>query len=279
MLDSVEHVGVDTEGVCAGLPFDGASVRRLRHVDWEDYVVVCERLTERLGGESMAEACAEQAYPHVGYEMRTLAGAFVSPMIFLRLINELMVPAMYSSMICSFAQLGPDRAQISIRTRPGASGSLAVFKGTTGAMRAVPQHLGLPAAIVKADVGPTYGHYDVQLPPSRTIPARIGRALSGRMAFSVVVGRDPDGHEISATFGNSGHDDAERRLADAIVRWRLSPRQAQVLARVAQGEANKEIAAALSCAENTVELHMTQVMRKADVTSRAQLIARFWSAK
>jgi DNA-binding CsgD family transcriptional regulator len=68
----------------------------------------------------------------------------------------------------------------------------------------------------------------------------------------------------------------ETRTAIAASRWRLTERQALVLALVAQGQSNKEIAGALKCAENTVEAHMTQLLSKAEVGQRGGLLARFW---
>ena len=133
--------------------------------------------------------------------------------------------------------------------------------------------------MVEASVGPTHGVYDVHLPRPRTLSARLGRFLSQRLTISLIVGREPDGSLTSATFGNEDDLDRASRLADAAVRWKLSPRQREVLERLASGAANKEIASAIGCAENTVELHVTQLLRKAQVSSRAQLIARFWSTR
>jgi DNA-binding NarL/FixJ family response regulator len=67
------------------------------------------------------------------------------------------------------------------------------------------------------------------------------------------------------------------RLARAQAAWRLTQRQAQVLAFVVRGDANKEIAAALKCAERTVEIHVTELLRKSGSSGRAMLAARFWS--
>ena len=65
-----------------------------------------------------------------------------------------------------------------------------------------------------------------------------------------------------------------RALAD---RWRLTPRQAQVLTLLAQGCANKSIAGILECATGTVELHVSAILQKAEVKSRAELVAQFWT--
>lgn len=60
-------------------------------------------------------------------------------------------------------------------------------------------------------------------------------------------------------------------------RWRLTPRQVQVLRLVAQGMSNRAVAAALACAESTVELHVTALLEKSQSESRAHLVARLWS--
>lgn len=58
--------------------------------------------------------------------------------------------------------------------------------------------------------------------------------------------------------------------------WGLRAREAQVLAKIAQGHSNRAIAAQLGLAERTVELHITSLLRKAKVESRAQLIIALW---
>jgi DNA-binding CsgD family transcriptional regulator len=59
--------------------------------------------------------------------------------------------------------------------------------------------------------------------------------------------------------------------------WRLTERQSQVLGRVVHGDSNKQIAERFRCAENTVEVHVSALLRKAGVQSRAALAARFWT--
>jgi DNA-binding NarL/FixJ family response regulator len=62
--------------------------------------------------------------------------------------------------------------------------------------------------------------------------------------------------------------------AAAAVRWELGRRQADVLALVVRGCPNKLIARTLGCAENTVEYHVTELLRKARVRSRTELISQ-----
>ena len=67
------------------------------------------------------------------------------------------------------------------------------------------------------------------------------------------------------------------RLLQARQSWCLTERQIRVLQRLVSGEANKEIAKHLSCAENTVEFHVTAMLKKAGVDNRTRLIAHFWT--
>jgi DNA-binding NarL/FixJ family response regulator len=71
---------------------------------------------------------------------------------------------------------------------------------------------------------------------------------------------------------------AERACA-AAQRWKLTRRQTDVVAEVAQGRSNRQIARALGCAESTVELHVSALLAKAGCRSRAALVARFWTER
>jgi LuxR family transcriptional regulator, maltose regulon positive regulatory protein len=56
----------------------------------------------------------------------------------------------------------------------------------------------------------------------------------------------------------------------------LSTREVEVLAHVARGLSNREIAAALFISEVTVKSHLTRIFRKLDASSRTQAVARAW---
>jgi DNA-binding CsgD family transcriptional regulator len=70
--------------------------------------------------------------------------------------------------------------------------------------------------------------------------------------------------------------DPRARLARKVAEWELTKRQAEVLGRLVLGESNKGIAAHVGCAVNTVELHVTEILRRSRCGSRAELIAAFW---
>ena len=71
-------------------------------------------------------------------------------------------------------------------------------------------------------------------------------------------------------------EDSNSGVAELVRKLELTPRQAEVLQLLVTGEANKGIAAKLQCATRTVEMHVTALLDKAGVTSRAELIARFF---
>jgi DNA-binding CsgD family transcriptional regulator len=53
----------------------------------------------------------------------------------------------------------------------------------------------------------------------------------------------------------------------------LSPREGDVLALMARGFTNKEVARVLVVAEDTIKGHVTQILSKLDATNRTQAVA------
>jgi DNA-binding NarL/FixJ family response regulator len=58
-------------------------------------------------------------------------------------------------------------------------------------------------------------------------------------------------------------------------RHNLTSREAEVLALLARGLSNKEIARAFGCTERTVKHHMTSIMQKLNVRNRVQAVLKF----
>lgn len=52
---------------------------------------------------------------------------------------------------------------------------------------------------------------------------------------------------------------------------RLTPREREIVKGLARGESNKEIARTLDVAESTVKIHVQNVLKKLDLTSRVQV--------
>jgi DNA-binding NarL/FixJ family response regulator len=69
----------------------------------------------------------------------------------------------------------------------------------------------------------------------------------------------------------------QRRLDLLRQRWSLTPRQTEVLDLLVRGHPNGPIAEQLGCSERTVEIHVTELLRRSGTGSRGVLIAAFWS--
>lgn len=72
---------------------------------------------------------------------------------------------------------------------------------------------------------------------------------------------------------DAGRDQHERERSAVIEKLALlSEREQQIFERVAKGEMNKAIAHDLSISERTVEVHRSQVMKKLEVRTLAELV-------
>jgi DNA-binding CsgD family transcriptional regulator len=109
----------------------------------------------------------------------------------------------------------------------------------------------------------------------RAVEGQLASALSGADGSVQLARLDPGSELRLAILQRRG--DPGPLVAAARARWQLTPRQAQVLHLVGQGLSNRAVAAALSCAESTVELHVTALLGKSQCEGRAQLVARLWS--
>jgi DNA-binding CsgD family transcriptional regulator len=61
------------------------------------------------------------------------------------------------------------------------------------------------------------------------------------------------------------------------MRWGLTPREEEVAGCIARGVTNQQIAAQLGCSSSTIERHVTNILRKANVANRATLIVAIMS--
>ena len=76
----------------------------------------------------------------------------------------------------------------------------------------------------------------------------------------------------------SWHKMLDRQQAQARIDS-LSEREREVFERVAEGMANKSVAAELGISERTVEVHRAQVMKKLEVRTLAQLVRVYLQAE
>ena len=89
----------------------------------------------------------------------------------------------------------------------------------------------------------------------------ISPEMTGKLADafrSAPGGAEPAGADTSAS--DAGSDPIHS----------LSPREREILALIARGASNKEIARALDIAETTVKIHVQHILRKLNLSSRVQ---------
>ena len=67
--------------------------------------------------------------------------------------------------------------------------------------------------------------------------------------------------------------DIAQRLHDRLAEPEITPREREILALIAKGNANKEIGAQLGIAEDTVKQHVSRILQKLRVSDRAQATA------
>ncbi len=280
VLDIAEHGDVDIAHLLRGMPFDAVEARRLRRVAWDDYVTIGDRVEDAVGGpEALADLC-QSAFTRVTPELRMMAGNVLGAKLLLRLFFQVFNPLVLSPLEFVYEDRGGDRVHLEVWQKPGARQCRSFYSASIGIIRGIPQHVALPPASVEGTLTAEHMEWDVVLPRSRSIAQRARDATSGvitRVFANLVLGYDEEGAPIGVGADAPQRSATDERIDRATQQWSLTPRQIRVLEVLVQGKSNKEIANALACAENTVELHVTQLLKRAKASSRAELIARFWS--
>jgi len=82
----------------------------------------------------------------------------------------------------------------------------------------------------------------------------------------------PDDERVLAALASHASG-AYRRLESTVHRLRLSPRQSQVLALIASGLSDKEVASRLGVAHRTVRTHVDRMLREHGLRSRTEAVA------
>jgi DNA-binding NarL/FixJ family response regulator len=116
--------------------------------------------------------------------------------------------------------------------------------------------------------------------PSGRLRASLAAALRASPEFEVVGVAASDANVPSSVdvilVAHEGDDSGRRILPtrnEAIVGPILSNREREILALLADGLANKQIAARLGISKNTVKTHLELLFDKLAVSSRAEAVA------
>ncbi len=272
-----EEAGISSRDLFAGLPFDEQSLKRRTRISWKDYATLVERLCDAVGGFREYEDLLAAQHHQIVPEMRAAAGAIITPNAFMRFMVSVVNPLMMPPVHFTYDELGERRVRITATLRPDARPCEAFLRGGTGALRGMTRSLDLPMSkVIEANITPTNGTWVFELPQARTVLSRVYRRAQ-RLMFKFDLGAEADGTPVSIVVGVPDSDPAAQRMDKVIDAWKLSQRQSEVLRLVILGRSNKEIAQELGCAENTVELHVTRLLRKTGTSSRTKLITAFWS--
>jgi DNA-binding NarL/FixJ family response regulator len=106
--------------------------------------------------------------------------------------------------------------------------------------------------------------------------ADIERALAlGAIGYVVKgSGRDELVRAIRSVYAGKKHIPAEvaQRLAEHLASEKLTSRELEVLTQMARGKRNKEIGAELSIAEDTVKMHVKNILAKLEVNDRTEAV-------
>ena len=135
----------------------------------------------------------------------------------------------------------------------------------------LPEMSGIQEVLAKADV-----HVPIVFVTSHgEIPMAVRAMKAGAIDFLTKPFRSQD--LLDAVFTALERDSARRKMQQwhSTIREHLeslSARERDVIARVAAGNSNKQIAADLGLSEVTVKVHRANAMRKMHATTLAQLI-------
>jgi two-component system nitrate/nitrite response regulator NarL len=102
---------------------------------------------------------------------------------------------------------------------------------------------------------------------SDTLAGAIVRAMAGES----VVSPELTGKLVGALQASFGLPGSTPPAAPRDPFDELSPREREIVAHIARGASNKEIARALDIAETTVKIHVQHILRKLDLSSRVQV--------
>ncbi|HET8723115.1 MAG TPA: helix-turn-helix transcriptional regulator [Anaeromyxobacteraceae bacterium] len=168
-----------------------------------------------------------------------------------------------------------------LRDRLALQARLAAMPWVTAAMRAVLDSTGAATVVLRRPMRLVYCNAPARalLASDRTgFLAGLREEVAGGGNGAWVVQRldgEAAGHFLAVRRAPPG--DPGPRACAAATRMGLTPRQTRVLELVARGLSNRAIATSLRCSVGAVEQHVTALLDRFGVDSRAALVARFWT--
>jgi len=271
LLEGAKRGGLDAAALVRDLPFDEATLSANRWIAWSDYCTMVERLERACGGSDALEWFMVETLPY-GEEMYALAGAFVDAVSYFKLVLGVVSRLNFPTLDNDWTVRSRRTVDARYRIRDGARGCTAFQRLSIGAYRAIPRYLGLPAASVDAEYDERTFQGRIVFPESRTLVSRAKRRANAEME---TLARMLGMIAAETQERTAGVSDAQRTQAFAAAHG-LTARHRQVLEALVAGRSNKAIADELGCTINTIEVHVTKILRRVGVQGRAELVAHFW---
>jgi PAS domain S-box-containing protein len=178
-LRAIGRVNIDVDSLVGDLPVE-CSTPYQRHplIEWDVFVELMVRLERRVGGqdglEHLGELITDMKPAPV---LCRIAGSSASPTAIYNAALKWALPRAFPNLEVEAEELEDGRLVISSVIAAGDSPCPQLFHVARGAARALPRILGLPDAVVSAEIDGHGGRFTISPPPSGTLLARIRRAL------------------------------------------------------------------------------------------------------
>lgn len=272
-----ERHGIPRATLLGAPSVEEAELRHRRRVPWPAFCEFNDRVERawksRGGLGQFGRAYTENA----PLELASIARALIPPGRFLRLVFALGTWA-HPYVTTKIDEARPGELELRLLLDPALRDSPSFFRICGATMGAATMLIGLPPTPYELEIAPHQARYVFTVPASKTLFARVHAAVDHRTAamLSRIEELQNEVRELLADRSRSGSS-LEVRVSELRDAWGLSPRQCEVLRLLSGGATNREISKALGVAERTVEIHVTELLRKSGLDGRARLIAAFWS--
>lgn len=180
---------IDVARLLAGLPVTRAQLEDSRYrVPWDVWAEINDRFGAEMGSPEATEA-AGAAVLDPGYlgPLTGIVGLFTEARDLYRVGLRWFAPQSYRNLRFTLEEQKNGPLTVTVEVPDSNRGSVAFMQMTAGGLRAIPRLLGLPDAIVDADITPRRGRFVVTLPQARTARSFLSRAVAVFRGANAVV--------------------------------------------------------------------------------------------
>lgn len=253
-----------------------ATVSRLKQaedfVSWDDFLDLLDQ-GRRFVADDAAFIALFERFKGAEPEMKAFGSPSLSPQAFCLAIFESFGAGSFPGMAAEHRELPDGSVELIFALPEDFRDASSFFLSNLGALRTITARVGLALPKrVDEEISPRRARYLLRFDPPN--PGTAPQAPGHHEAFVEVIRRMRSDVQRALQRSQKPRS-AEERVAALSARWELTPRQAEVLGCICRGLSNQDISHELGCARKTVELHVTELLRKAGLDSRAQLLSRF----